>query len=69
MGKTPAKGDTVTWKTPQGETKGKVEKIVTGRTKVGSHEVKASEDEPQVVVKSDKTGKKAAHKPSALKKG
>ncbi|MBE7211608.1 MAG: DUF2945 domain-containing protein, partial [Gluconacetobacter diazotrophicus] len=46
-----------------------VQKIVTGKTKVGSHEVKASKDDPQVVVKSDKTGKKAAHKPSALKKG
>lgn len=62
------KGDQVEWETSQGTTSGKVEKKVTGKTKIKGHEVKASKDDPQYVVESDKTGAKAAHKPSALKK-
>ncbi len=61
-------GDKVTWNTPQGETHGEVEKKVTGTAKVPGHTAKASKDEPQYVVKSDKSGKKAIHKPDSLKK-
>lgn len=67
-GKKLSKGDKVEWETSQGTTSGKVEKKVTGRTKIKGHEVKASEGDPQYVVVSDKTGAKAAHKPSALKR-
>jgi hypothetical protein len=62
------KGDTVAWKTSQGETTGKVVKKQTSPTKIKGHEVKASKADPQVIVESSKTGAKAAHKPSALKK-
>jgi len=62
------KGDTVTWKTSQGETTGKVVKNQTTPTKIKGHEVKASKSDPQVIVESSKTGAEAAHKPSALKK-
>ncbi len=62
------KGDKVAWNTSQGETKGEVVKKQTGPTKIKGHEVKASKDEPQFIVKSDKTGATAAHKPEALKK-
>lgn len=68
MTKTLKAGDHVKWNTPQGETKGEVVRKVTSTTKVGGHEVKASKDDPQYRVKSDKTGKEAVHKPDALKK-
>ena len=63
------KGDHVKWDTPQGETEGTVEKKLTAPTKIKSHEVKASKDNPEYLVKSDKSGKEAAHKPDELKKG
>ena len=68
MTKTLKAGDKVKWDTSQGETHGVVEKKQTSDTKIKSHEVKASKDDPQYIVKSDKTGAKAAHKPGALRK-
>jgi len=62
------KGDAVKWDTPQGETEGTVEKKLTAPTTIKSHEVKASKDDPEYLVKSDKSGKEAAHKPDELKK-
>jgi hypothetical protein len=41
---------------------------VTSKTKIKGHEVKASKDNPQYVVESDKSGGEAAHKPGSLKK-
>ena len=64
----PKKGDKVSWKTPRGETHGTVEKVVTSTTKVKGHTAKATKEEPEVLVKSDKSGKEAVHKPDALKK-
>ncbi len=61
-------GDTVTWSTSQGETRGKVVKKQTTDTKIKDHKVKASADDPQYIVESDKTGKRAAHKPEQLRK-
>ncbi len=61
-------GDTVKWGTSQGETRGTVEKKVTSPMKIKSHKVAASPKDPQFLVKSDKTGAKAAHKPEELKK-
>ncbi len=62
------KGDKVAWDTPQGKTKGGVEKTLTSPTDIKGHHVAASKDNPEVLVKSDKSGKEAAHKPDALKK-
>ncbi|WP_017318721.1 hypervirulence associated TUDOR domain-containing protein [Mastigocladopsis repens] len=62
------KGDKVKWNTSQGETTGKVEKKLTSATDIKGHHVAASEDNPEYLVKSDKTGKQAAHKPDALEK-
>lgn len=64
----PKKGDKVKWGTSQGETHGTVEKIVTSTTKVKGHTAKATKEEPQVMVKSGKSGKTAVHKPEELKK-
>lgn len=61
-------GDHVTWSTSQGETKGKVEKKLTSPTRIKGHVAKASPENPEYLVKSDKTGAKAAHKPGELKK-
>jgi hypothetical protein len=61
-------GDKVSWASRQGRIEGIVEKKQTAPTKIRSHEVKASKDNPQYIVKSDGTGARAAHKPEALKK-
>lgn len=61
------KGDKVEWNSHGGTAHGEVEKKLTSDTKIKSHQVRASEDDPQYLVKSDKGGE-AAHKPDALKK-
>jgi len=68
MTKSFKKGERVAWGTSQGETHGKVIKKQTSETRIKGHKVAASEDAPQFIVESDKSGKKAAHKPEALKK-
>lgn len=60
-------GDTVSWKSHGGTAEGKVEKKLTSDTKIKGHQVRASKDDPQLLVKTD-GGKTAAHKPDALKK-
>ena len=69
MDKKLKKGDEVSWETSQGKTHGEVVKKQTNPTKIKGHKVDASPEEPQYIVKSDKTGAKAAHKAEALKKG
>jgi hypothetical protein len=59
-------GDEVTWKSHGGEAVGEVEKKITEDTKAAGRTVRASEDEPQYLVKSEKSGREAVHKPSAL---
>lgn len=61
------KGDKVTWKSHGGEAHGTVEKKQTSETKIKTHKVAATPDDPQFIVKTDK-GTLAAHKPDALKK-
>lgn len=62
------KGDKVKWNTAQGETTGEVEKKLTSPTDIKGHHVAAAKDNPQYLVKSDKTGKQAAHQLDALEK-
>lgn len=61
-------GEKVSWETSQGETDGVVEKKQTKATRIKGHKVAASPDAPQYIVRSEKTGAKAAHKAEALKK-
>ena len=61
-------GDRVEWNTSQGKTSGKVVKKLTSPTEIKEHHIAASEDNPEYLVESDKTGKQAAHKPDALNK-
>jgi hypothetical protein len=63
-----SKGDEVTWNSHGGTAEGTVQKKITSETKAGGRTVKASKDEPQYLVKSDKSGGEAVHKPGALKK-
>jgi hypothetical protein len=67
-GKRPSKGDKVAWSSHGGEAEGTVERKITGRTEAGGRTVDASPDDPQYEVRSDKSGGKAVHKPSALRK-
>lgn len=60
-------GDKVTWNTTQGKTEGTIEKKLTSPESVKGHVAKASKEDPQFKVKSDKTGAEAIHKPDALK--
>lgn len=62
----PSKGDHVTWKTHGTTTSGVVEDTITEETEAAGRTVKASEDEPQFLVTSDKSGKQAVHKAAAL---
>jgi hypothetical protein len=62
------KGDKVKWKSHGGEAHGHVEKKLTSDTKIKSHQVRASKDDPQYLVKSDSGSGVAAHKPAALTK-
>jgi cold shock CspA family protein len=66
--KTLKKGDKVSWDTSQGATQGKIVKKQTTATKIKGHQVKASKDNPQYIAESNKSGKRAAHKPQALRK-
>lgn len=61
-----SKGDDVTWKSHGQTVHGTVEKKITSETEAAGRTVKASKDEPQYQVKSDKTGREAVHKPEAL---
>ncbi len=62
------KSDRVEWNTSQGKITGKVVNKLTSLTNIKEHHIAASEENPQYLVESDKTGKQAAHKPDALKK-
>jgi hypothetical protein len=63
-----SKGDKVEWSSHGGKAEGEVEKKITERTKAAGRTVAASEDDPQYLVKSEKSGGEAVHKPDALKK-
>ena len=62
------KGDHVSWKSHGGEAEGTVTKKITEETEAAGRKVKASKDDPQYEVKSEKSGGTAVHKPSALDK-
>jgi hypothetical protein len=62
------KGDRVEWDSHGGTAVGTVEKKITSRTEAGGRTVDASKDEPQYLVKSEKSGGEAVHKPEALRK-
>jgi putative ribosome biogenesis GTPase RsgA len=62
----PSVGDRVSWRSHGSTAHGEVEEKVTDRREEAGRTVAASPEEPQYVVRSEKSGKKAVHKPSAL---
>ncbi|MGK9270340.1 DUF2945 domain-containing protein [Williamsia muralis] len=63
-----SKNDSVSWNTPQGETEGKAVEKRTKPFTFSGQKFNASDDEPYWIVESSKSGSKAAHKESSLKK-
>ncbi len=63
-----SKGDTVSWNTSQGKTHGTVVDTHRKPFTFDGQKFNASDDEPYVVIESDKSGKKAAHKISSVTK-
>ena len=61
-------GEKVTWSSHGGEAHGHVLRKQTSETQIKGHKVKASKEDPQYIVETDE-GKRAAHKPGALRKG
>ncbi|MEJ7706107.1 MAG: DUF2945 domain-containing protein [Nocardioidaceae bacterium] len=62
------KGDKVEWNSHGSHAVGTVEKKITSRTEEGGRTVDASKDEPQYLVRSDKSGRTAVHQPDALRR-
>jgi hypothetical protein len=63
-----SKGDHVSWKSHGGTAEGTVQREITEETEAAGRKVKASPDDPQYEVKSEKSGGTAVHKPAALEK-
>ena len=62
-------GDKVVWSSHgKDDTPGVVERKITENTHAGGRDVKASPEEPQYLVRSEKGGGEAVHKPDALKR-
>ena len=63
-----AAGDKVVWSSHgEDDTPGVVVRKITSDTELAGRQVRASEDEPQYLVRSEKGGGEAVHKPDALK--
>ncbi|MEV6415036.1 DUF2945 domain-containing protein [Kribbella sp. NPDC051718] len=60
-------GDAVEWDSHGGTAHGRVERKITERTEAGGRTVDASPEEPQYLVRSDKSDSTAVHKPAALR--
>jgi hypothetical protein len=61
-------GDKVVWSSHgRDDTPGVIVRKITSETTAGGRTVRASEAEPQYLVRSEKGGREAVHKPSALK--
>lgn len=63
-----SKGDRVSWNTSQGRTQGEIVEKKTKDFQFDGQKFTASDDEPAYIIESEKTGAKAAHKGSALRR-
>ena len=61
-------GDHVSWNSEAGRVRGTIKKKVTSPMRFKSYMVRASKEEPQYLIKSDKTDHLAMHKGTALTK-
>ena len=62
------KGDHVSWNSEAGRVSGRIVKVHTSDFDYKGHTRRATKDDPQYEIKSDKTDHVAAHKGSALTK-
>jgi hypothetical protein len=62
------KSDRVEWQSHGTTVTGTIQDEITADTKAAGRTARASKEEPQYQVRSDKTGKDAVHKPSALRR-
>lgn len=62
----PKKGQKVQWKALPGYVDGEVVEIVYEEKKIDGKNVKASKEDPRIVLKSDSSGKICVHKPEAV---
>jgi hypothetical protein len=61
-------GDHVEWNSEAGRVRGTIKKIIASAIKFKGYTVHASREEPQYLIKSDKTDHMAMHKGAALRK-
>lgn len=61
-------GDRVSWNTPQGRTHGTIVEDRTRDFEFAGQHFTASAEDPAYIVESEKSGDRAAHKRSALRK-
>jgi hypothetical protein len=61
-------GDHVEWNSEAGHVRGTIKKKVISVIRFKTYTVRASKEEPQYLIKSDKTDHMAMHKGAALKK-
>jgi hypothetical protein len=59
-------GVEVSWHTHGTMTHGHVEQQITEDTRAAGRTVRASKDDPQYLVRSDRSGRTAVHRPDAL---
>jgi hypothetical protein len=59
-------GDRVKWDAGNQSSVGTVERKITSETHAGGRKVAASEEEPQYLVRSEKSGRTAVHRPESL---
>jgi hypothetical protein len=63
-----SEGDRVRWNSHGGEGVGRVKRRITSDTEAAGRTVRASEEDPQYLVESEKSGGEAVHTPSALRR-
>jgi len=61
-------GDHVSWNSEAGRVKGVIKKKLVAPTKLKGYTVRASKEEPQYLIASDRTAHVAVHKRAALRK-
>jgi hypothetical protein len=61
------RGDRVEWSYRGATVRGKVLRKLTKPTEVGGRRANASPEDPRYVVRSDKSGKEAAHRAAVLR--
>jgi hypothetical protein len=61
-------GDRVSWNTSQGRTRGKIVERRTSDFEFAGQHFTATSDDPSFLVESEKSGDRAAHRGSALRK-